>query len=232
MKKLLSIALIGILASFFTSCDKETEVLDTTNQDVEEIIASVEVLALNPITGESKVVTIEKEENESSIVELRGPVSANGHYNFFHPDYGESSITYTFSAVENNGGVHGSANVHGLFPGISDFKMTIDCILVEGNRATIGGIITEVTDDAGLSCIGCCGADYQFFAVGNNVLFAVEDNGEGQNGPRDKVAGNLLIGFPTCALTCDLFPPDSPWWEVYGEWPEVYLPSDQIQVKP
>jgi len=95
------------------------------------------------------------------------------------------------------------------------------CINAEGNRATIGGVITEVRDDAGYP---------DYFKVGNYVYLAVEDNGEGAMAPPDKTGSALYIGFADDPLFCDVLPPTSDAWLVYGPWLEVYLPSDQIQV--
>ena len=235
MKNLLVLFLFGSLAIIISSCERSQDTLDLAEQATEDWNEGGHFYGVNVSTGKGQVFTLNGDQLKSdySGVQLRSPVSANGHYNVESPYVpGTSSITYTFSAGENNGGVHGHVNVHGLQEGISDFDMDVECILVEGNRATIGGVITNVTVDPGFTCFGCCGADYQFFAVGNNVLFAVEDNGEGAGAAPDKAAGVLWIGFPTCPLDCSELPPYSEAWEVYGPWPDVFLSSDQIQVKP
>lgn len=62
----------------------------------------------------------------------------------------------------------------------------VDCLRVAGNRAYVGGRITNATNTA---------------LEGQRVLFAVEDNGEGANDPPDRISLVVVLEpeDPTCA---------------------------------
>jgi len=86
--------------------------------------------------------------------------------------------TFSFHARElNNGGVIGSLVLKNRNLGIRA-KAKIDCLDIDGNQATMSGVITQVR----------C-ADPSL--IDDEVWFRVVDNGEGSNNPTDQMT--LLI---------------------------------------
>ena len=220
------LAAIAVMALSFTACESDHSIRDEVSPKVTND-QPVKLFGMNTQTGSTGVYEIQRDDHRNTEVVTRtANVSANGHYSFFVTDYNDIVyndivVTYTFSAMENSSGVHGHINVNGFYEGFLDFQMDAVCITAEGNRATVGGIITQVNDDAGLPI---------YFQVGNTIYLAVEDNGEGANAPSDKVASAIYIGFPELGLLCDVLPPNSEAWLVFGPWEDTDLPSDEIQV--
>lgn len=117
----------------------------------------------------------------------------------------------SFSAMVNNGGVHGEVNMALIFDGL---LAESDCLLVEGNHAVVGARITEVGDP-----------DFDFF-IGQYLYFQVIDNGEGSNAPEDQMYTTVFIEeFLDCEQMC----PSCVDYEEFG--PPVEISSGNIQVK-
>ena len=82
--------------------------------------------------------------------------------------------TFTFHARElNNGRVVGSLVLKNRGLG-ARAKAKIDCLDINGNQATMSGVITQVR-----------GADQSL--IGDEVWFRVEDNGEGFRNTTDRI---------------------------------------------
>lgn len=93
--------------------------------------------------------------------------------------------TFVFNAVTNSQGTSGQLvyNVRG-----ADIRihMDIDCLNINGNRATMSGVLSSVS-----------GTDIPaFIFVGQRASFTVEDNGNGGNG--DKISDLLIFGAASC----------------------------------
>ena len=74
------------------------------------------------------------------------------------------------------------------------FHIAVDCLSVQGNRAWIGGVITQAPDEA---------------LVGTRAVTEVEDNGTSANDPPDKISYtyNGLSTFYQCQhFVLPLFP--------------------------
>lgn len=142
----------------------------------------------------------------------------NGH---FHPILDPNEVDFTFSGVQNNGGIHGNAQVKSWF---LDFNISTECMTVVGNEAIYGGVITQVNyvdpDWAAVWCDEIC------IEVGVHFVIKVVDNGEGQNAPPDRSALYFAIGP---VPLCDFFPVDHPWWA--WQMQDVQGQGDQIQVQ-
>ncbi len=78
-----------------------------------------------------------------------------------------------------DGGVSGEFEYHQTFQGETfTFHVDVTCMNVYGNRAKIGGVVTQSTDST--------------VPVGTFAWFQVFDNGEGANAPPDQ---SSLVGF-------------------------------------
>lgn len=132
--------------------------------------------------------------------------SANGHFSPLEDYPG------TFSAMQNNGGIHGNAILNLPWAGI---RLEIECLIVDENIAVIEGVITQLFYDY---CGGC-------MVPGQYFSFEVIDNGEGQNAPPDQVASFV---YWSDEPLCGELPPNSPDW---GPLWDVAGQGDQIQVK-
>ena len=99
--------------------------------------------------------------------------SANGSG---HRISGGEFRSFSFSAVRRaDGTTTGQAQV---YPRSLDAfaHIAIDCLTVDGNFAHMSGTVTHTSDPA-------------VFIAGEQVHFAVEDNGEGADAPADRVTG-------------------------------------------
>ena len=151
-----------------------------------------------------------------SVVTLRNPnKAASGHY------LTQQGHTVTFSAMENNGGVHGAGRVTGPF--FIELRWRTACIEVVGNRATVAGELTYVE-------LGDNPNNYPF-SEGWLFYIAVEDNGEGANARPDRYNRQLYYGMPGFGEFCNILRPDIPLFWPNELWFEVVGEGDQIQVK-
>lgn len=150
------------------------------------------------------------------------PRTENHHVNgHVHPILDPNEVDFIFSGVQNNGGIHGNAQVKSWF---LDFNMATECITVVGNEAIYGGVITQVNYvDPGWAAVWCGEICIE---EGVHFVCKVVDNGEGQNAPPDQSALYFAIG--TVPL-CDLFPVDHPYWA--WQMQDVQGQGDQVQVQ-
>lgn len=103
-------------------------------------------------------------------VKADGNPSASGHGTVVD---GDSVRFFSFNAVQHDDGtVTGQAEVHNLNTDVR-FHVELDCLKIDGNTATISGIVTE--------------SDPPVF-VGLRGTFRVEDNGEGDDAPPDRLS--------------------------------------------
>jgi fermentation-respiration switch protein FrsA (DUF1100 family) len=115
-----------------------------------------------------------------------------------HTLSGGEMRTATFDAITHaDGSVSGNAeiNVHAL--GVA-WHTSIECLTVVGNRAFLGGTVTESSDATRVR-------------VGTKSYFWVEDNGEGNDAPPDRVSVAGVNETPTgladfCGLVQNLLP--------------------------
>jgi hypothetical protein len=88
-------------------------------------------------------------------------------------DWPMGRVTYGFTAqIDAAGVVKGQAQFHHRDVGISN-HVAINCLAVVGNNAWLGGTITESTDP---------------MSVGLEIVWRVQDNGQGQAAPPDMVS--------------------------------------------
>ena len=101
---------------------------------------------------------------------------------------GGAKSTFVFNAVELpdgtvNGHLHYNIRVSNVV-----FDMDITCMTIDGNRATLYGTVTSVSDNAP-----------SYIYVGNTASFTVEDNGNGKSG--DKIS-DVFLAVPGGAVSC------------------------------
>lgn len=132
-----------------------------------------------------------------------GP-SANGHGTFTFEGYKRQ---FTFHAnTMPNGDVAGKGVLNFTASG-SKITFDIDCLSIDGNAATMSGIITSSTNPA---------------YVGWACWFKVVDNGEGSGSDPDQIS-YLTLAEELDDCTVELDPPYSDLYDIDG---------GNIQVKP
>ncbi len=146
---------------------------------------------------------------------------SNGHFSAV-----DGAATFSYSVMQNNGGVHGHINMGGIN---WDMQLSSECIVVEGNNAVFAGQITDVTlipsalEDQ-INSIPEFGG-----VIGTYIYLRVEDHGEGNNAPSDRFNNYYYISPEQFGPLCHLIPPNTSAW-----LPETVLDtdneSDQIQV--
>jgi hypothetical protein len=105
-----------------------------------------------------------------------GNPSASGHANL---TINGGLQTYSFSAIQNrNGSVSGRLTLDSRGQNVN-LQGNVTCLVINGNEAIIGGIITHITPNS----------DPSFFSlVGQPFVLRVVDNGEGAPDPVDLVS--------------------------------------------
>ena len=103
--------------------------------------------------------------------------------------------TFSFSGTQNNGGTHGSAEIDytSNFTGENAHvileTLTVIAANIGGKDAAVyGGTITEVIENTFAPGSNSC----ENWGLGQNVWFAVLDNGEGINAPADQIRSVFL----------------------------------------
>jgi len=216
--------LVAIALVFFYGCNKEKTELTPNDQQVVKSGSTGYIVSFDENGAHvQQTVKISKEDLQnytpSPTASRSNSNHANGHFSYVN-DVGDVEGTITFSAVQNNGGIHGQVVVNGLV----SFHGETNCLMVDGNKAVFGCVITQVSDNAGLD----------FITPGNYVYFRVDDNGEGENDPSDQYCNIFNV---TEDDWCELglldvdyvYIPASILWADFG-FSDTANESDQIQV--
>lgn len=222
MKKL--IPLMALALVILVGCAKEemtTTVAD--NQQAEK--SSLWILNTD---GDNPVWEITTQDEQSSNSDRATSRSNSAHAHGNYTGFG-GSTTISFSGTENNGGVHGSADVQQAFgPFEAHYLLETTSMVVDGDYAIYGGIITEVIVNTfppppppppGAPTPPC-----NPNSVGNHVYFTVYDNGQGNNAPADQYRGLAQ----NCSILEDggvSFP-----WFIFGPPSDVENEGDKIKV--
>ena len=125
------------------------------------------------------------------------------------------------SAIAYDEQVYGKGRVNG--PVYIHLEMDTRCIEVVGNRATIAGEVTEI--DLGDNPNG--------IPLEKGWLFylAIEDNGRGHQGDKDRYNATHYYGMPGFGIFCDVLTPDNPAFWPDEEWIDVQGKWDAIRIK-
>ncbi len=114
--------------------------------------------------------------------------------------------TFTFNAIQHGDGTVNGHMVYQFRGGDDGINMSIDCLNIIGNQATLSGTVTQVT-----------GTPPSFIFEGQKAVFKVEDNGQGAGAPPDLISDVFLFPGATCHPSFPIVP---------------YLPIDgNIQVR-
>ncbi len=150
-------------------------------------LAIVGLVACDPIAG--------PEISPNFNANGRNPVvqSATGSGHFRGAD--GNLRTFTASAVKHEDGtVTGQSQINNRGLGVSA-HISIDCLLIVGNVAVLSGVVTTSSDAR---------------RVGIGVFFAMEDNGEGNNAPADRITQAFPAPptIPDLCIVVGLLPDD------------------------
>lgn len=98
--------------------------------------------------------------------------------------------TFVFNAVQQpDGSVNGHLNYMFRKGGLN-IKMDIDCMKINGDMATLSGVVTSVEGK---------GDPIPFVFVGQRASFTVEDNGQGSKAAPDMISDLILYGGASCS---------------------------------
>ena len=116
--------------------------------------------------------------------------------------------TFAYTAVTGpDGNVKGQAQLYNRSQG-NKTHVSINCLNVVGNTAVAGGIVVKSTAGAYNNWTG---------------IFAVEDNGEGNSDPADRLSLTFVYP-PGSGVTCFTFP--------FASFPTMPIEGGNIQVRP
>lgn len=221
MKKLIIAMVLGSV--ILTGCSKE----QATDQIEDQTADSVYVLkqSNNGMVWEAMEV---EASNNNPIENGDNSRSQSTHTHGEYTGFG-GGTTITFSGTQNNGGAHGSAEVRQVSgPFEAHYILETTSVVVDGNEAIYGGVITDVLVNTfpsppppppGVPAPPC-----NPNSVGNYVYFTVFDNGQGANAPTDQYRGLTQ----SCFIKADggvSFP-----WFIFGSPRDVMNSSDKIKV--
>jgi hypothetical protein len=134
-----------------------------------------------------------------------GPTSSTGNGQL---TAGGELRTFAYTAITGpDGNIKGQAQLFNRAQG-NKIHISINCLNVVGNTAVVGGIIVKSTGGAFDNWTG---------------VFAVEDNGEGNSDPADRLS--LTFPYPPgSGVTCFTFP--------FASFPSMPIEGGNIQVRP
>ena len=127
-------------------------------------LAIVGLVACDPVVGPEVSPNFSAHGGNGVVQSATG----SGHFR-----QGDGNLrTFTASAVKHaDGSVSGQAQINNRTLGVKA-HISIDCLLIVGNVAVLSGVVTTSSDAR---------------RVGSGVFFAMEDNGEGNNAPADRI---------------------------------------------
>ncbi len=177
MKNFMSLTLCCMLVLSILSCSHgiDTQQVQAEKPTLYRLSVQNGQLKMEPITVDAFKALAKKQVQPRS----SNNASANGIFNL-------GNLMCTFSAMENNSGVHGNSHLtgDGFF---QDVRIHSDCITVIENVAFWGGEITKwVVSNPGL------------FPYGEGWIFVLSaiDNGEGNNANPDEVGSAFIVAPP------------------------------------
>jgi hypothetical protein len=221
MKNLLRLSFLFFVVATIMSCDqaKESDLVKTDNASLYLLTIDDGKYSVEPIAVDAF------KEYAKTKVGVRGSnPSTNGIFS-------AGDLMCTFSAMENNSGVHGNSHLSGDAFWM-DVRVNSDCITVIDNIAFWGGECTkwEVGDDR-----------YDPIGLGWILVLSVKDNGEGNDSDPDEI-GTAFIVAPPGSAPSDFQLPFDTWCDFavadydyeQGDHGHGYLPGQDptnIQVK-
>jgi hypothetical protein len=113
---------------------------------------------------------------------------------------------FSFSAILANGTVQGQAQLNNRQQDAVD-HLDIDCLKVVGNTAVVSGVVTRSNSGQ----------------LGNTGVFAVQDNGEGNNAAPDRLSLTFFYGPQYAGTLCTFF--------TFADFPTSPIQGGNIQVR-
>ncbi len=227
MKKLIFFMSFAIIA--FYGCEKSEMNPSSENQEVEKSSVAAFVLNLSDETT-YEVIYLSQEEMQGETNQYKSSNSAHTHGTYHG---GGGSTVVTFNGTQNKGGSHGSAELQLATPfGNAHVIMKTVSVIVDGNEAIYGGIVTEVIENTlvippppppppGFPPPPPPPTPY---LLGSHTYFKVLDNGQGNNADPDQYHG-LIVS------TSNPIPDGGvglPWF--FSTFMDVENESDKIKV--
>jgi hypothetical protein len=194
-----SILLIATGLILLTGCSKE-ESFETTP---EQIIDLVYVLEQNGNTSTFRTITLEGA-NLTLTTEDEGYGET---YGLYAPNTRDQRLL-SWSGFTDETGTYGTAEYHFSLPAYTlHFVMQAECIVVEGNKAMYGGIVTEVIERSG---------NAPEIAVNWRLYFQVSDIEDSPNRGFDQISNTMIFASPRSPSLCSAYPPGHRIWSSQG----------------
>ncbi len=197
MKNLFLTMTAGLI--LLTGCSKE-ESFETTPEQINDLVY---VLEQNGNTSNFKTITL-----EGANLTLTTEDDGYGEtYGLYAPNTRDQRLL-SWSGFTDETGTYGTAEYHFSLPAYTlHFVMQAECIVVEGNKAMYGGIITEVIERSG---------NAPEIAENWRFYFKVIDNEQGSRHIYDQISNTMIFASPMSPSLCNAYPPGHRIWSSEG----------------
>lgn len=197
MKNLILTMTAGLI--LLTGCSKD-ESFETTQEQINDLVY---VLEQNGNTSNFKTITL-----EGANLTLTTEDDGYGEtYGLYAPNTRDPRLL-SWSGFTDETGTYGTAEYHFSLPAYTlHFVMQAECIVVEGNKAMYGGIITEVIERSG---------NAPEIAENWRFYFKVIDNEQGSRHIYDQISNTMIFASPMSPSLCNAYPPGHRIWSSEG----------------
>ena len=196
MKNFTLLFAIGLI--LLTGCTKD----ESYEQNEEQTIDTVYVL--NQFDGSATWETMLIDEMQKSIAKTYSIENKeNAHTDGYYLPAARDAMTITWSGSQNGNAVRGNAEIQQSTPNYSfHFVLETECVMVDGNQAVYGGIITQVRVLSG---------DAPPIGIGWRFYFKVIDSES-----FDQIANTTMFASPRSPSLCNVYLPDNRRWSSQG----------------
>lgn len=200
MKNLIFILAVGSL--LLTSCSKE----ESFEENNEQMNDPVYVLEQNQNSSKFSTLTLDGTHLTLTTKDTRSLGSTSGLY----APFTNNPISLSWTGFQDETGSFGNAEFRQEAPNyVMHFTMQTECVVVDGNQALYGGIITEVRALSG---------DVPPIDVNWRFYFQVTDNEIGSSIGADRISSTTIFASPRSKSLCTVYPPKHRIWsEGYSE---------------
>ena len=197
MKNLFLTMTAGLI--LLTGCSKE-ESFETTPEQTNDLVY---VLEQNGNTSNFKTITL-----EGANLTLTTEDDGYGEtYGLYAPNTRDQRLL-SWSGFTYETGTYGTAEYHFSLPAYTlHFVMQAECIVVEGNKAMYGGIVTEVIERSG---------NAPEIAVNWRLYFQVTDIEDSPSRGFDQISNTMIFASPRSPSLCNAYPPGHRIWSSQG----------------
>jgi hypothetical protein len=202
MKNLFLTMTAGLI--LLTSCSKD----DSTEQINDQTTNSI--FTLEQHNDRAMFIPFQMEETESS-ANFTTDTRTNeefAHSNGLFDLNQRNPVILNWDGYQSNTGINGNASLKIVNPSFSlNIKMEPECIMVEGNAAVYGGIITEVRELSG---------NTPPLTVNWKFYFQVIDTESGSPTDFDLISNTWFFASPRSRSLCTVYPPNHRIWSSNG----------------